>query len=267
MQQMVFGDVTYKITTAILNENVDSFKKSLDFESNVMNMSQFAYYHNRLLCMMINYNRYQMFKYYINKYKNLQLDEVIGYHRGNFKFVKALLKYGVNINVKSMYGCSLLMDATIKGSIDIVKFLLKNGARIDQRCTVTTHRHIHPVREFKPFRSKELGRTALWFAVNMGNLKLVKYLIKMGANADDTLYEAQLLTYNDIGNKEIVHTLAAIQIQKRFRYNREVARSSFKIERAFRGKLPHGPASIIASFLHGPIVNRCRYQSRITLYL
>lgn len=83
---------------------------------------------------------------------------------GHLEMVKFLIDQGANVNSTSDDGHTALHLAARSGNLDIVKYLLELG--VDVNC------------------EQELGRTALHLAAEMGNLDTVKYLIVCGADVN-----------------------------------------------------------------------------------
>lgn len=83
---------------------------------------------------------------------------------GNMKSVKFLLKKGADIECKDVRGCTPLYKAISEGTHpEVVDFLLVNGANIEVKFN---------------------GRTLLHMACERGNLKIVKSLLKKGADIE-----------------------------------------------------------------------------------
>jgi len=82
---------------------------------------------------------------------------------GDINVVKDLLKSGVDIDAKYKYDKTLLHQAAKKNWLDIVKYLVENGANIEAI-------------------DKSDGNTPLHEAVVKNNICVVKYLVESGAN-------------------------------------------------------------------------------------
>jgi ankyrin repeat protein len=51
----------------------------------------------------------------------------------NLEIVKQIINSGIDVNIKSHTGSSILMHMVYKGEIDIVKYLIQNGADINNQ--------------------------------------------------------------------------------------------------------------------------------------
>ena len=81
--------------------------------------------------------------------------------------IKRLLEKGAKVNAANKYGDTpLLMAATRKGDIDVVKLLLEKGAEVDHT------------------NERDGGYTALLYAIARGNLDIVELLIEKGAKVN-----------------------------------------------------------------------------------
>ncbi len=81
---------------------------------------------------------------------------------GDIGIVKALIKMGVNVNVRDEHGSTALIEASLRGYIDIVKLLIKAGADVNL--------------------GGDDGGTALMYA---NNIDIFKYLIVAGADINE----------------------------------------------------------------------------------
>jgi hypothetical protein len=209
--------------------------------------------------------------------------------------IEIVLKYGINpdkiINKRTTALLSIL-ETPDKNTLKNVRLLIKYGANANKRLpwslAQTAGKVMSPIilatsmmprlKDTKVLQAlidaganinyvDLLGRSALSVAINHGNYELVKFLLKNGANVDEIMYDkASQLALHNFESKEIFrilgkYELAARKIQTRVRVNRKNARSTVKTVQAFRGKLPSGPADVIASFLYGPTLPRHRYQT------
>ena len=73
-------------------------------------------------------------------------------------------KKGVDINAKGNYGWTALIYASVNGSLDIVKNLIKQGADINAQ--------------------DDYDGTALMYASRRGYFRIIEYLIKNGADVN-----------------------------------------------------------------------------------
>lgn len=84
--------------------------------------------------------------------------------KGHLNIVKYLLENGAEIDKENGYGWTPLMCASMNGFLDIVKYLVDKGANIEIKT--------------------DSKWTALTFASMEGRLEVVKYLIKSGADVN-----------------------------------------------------------------------------------
>ena len=83
---------------------------------------------------------------------------------GHLEIVKYLVENGADINAKDYEEFTSLIRASINGHLEVVKYLVENGADIN------TKDHV--------------GITPLIYASMLGNFELVKYLIGKGADVN-----------------------------------------------------------------------------------
>ena len=86
---------------------------------------------------------------------------------GDLLSAEMLFENGFDINISDDIGRKPLHEAAFYGHLDVVKFLVHNGAAIDA-----------PIYPF--------GHTALYLAVQKGHYDIVKFLIQYGANINVT---------------------------------------------------------------------------------
>jgi len=110
---------------------------------------------------------------------------------GRIEIVKYLLANGANINKQDWNGNTALILASLRGHIDVVKYLLANGANINQK--------------------DKYGYTALIFASSKGHIEIVKSLLAKGANVNekDNSGGTALIRASQYGHIEIVKYLLA----------------------------------------------------------
>jgi len=112
---------------------------------------------------------------------------------GNAKLVTALLKHGADPDT-SLQGEEALLTASRTGSVNVVKSLLKSGARINAK--------------------DHNNQTALMWAAAEGNLEVVEVLIEAGANIRhqlDTGFTPLLFAVRE-GHEPVVHALLKADI-------------------------------------------------------
>jgi ankyrin repeat protein len=83
---------------------------------------------------------------------------------GNINRVRALVKYGANLNVTTTDNITALMYASFFEHIEIVALLIKAGAKVNIK--------------------NNFNETALRYATANDNIKIVNLLLKSGANID-----------------------------------------------------------------------------------
>jgi len=114
-------------------------------------------------------------------------------YNGEIEIVKYLIDNGANINLQSKhdgkYGFSALTEASRNGHIEVVKYLIDNGADINLQINY--------------------GYTALIEASRNGHIEVIKYLIDNGAdiNIQDRSGKTALIYATDNKNKEIAKYL------------------------------------------------------------
>jgi len=86
-----------------------------------------------------------------------------------------LIKNGADLNFSTPEGKTLLMSASMKNDIEILKLLIKHTDRID-----TQDKEQH---------------TALYYATKVNNIKAVEVLVQSGANISDDIY--MIAIHND----------------------------------------------------------------------
>ncbi|NJK94625.1 MAG: ankyrin repeat domain-containing protein [Bacteroidales bacterium] len=84
--------------------------------------------------------------------------------KGKLDIVKYLVENGADVNVKNNGGMTALNYASCYGKLDIVKYLVENGADVNVK--------------------NNGGMTALMWASEYGDLDIVQYLIENGANVN-----------------------------------------------------------------------------------
>ena len=108
---------------------------------------------------------------------------------GHLEICKLLIKEGVDINAKDKDGITALMEASIMGHTKIVEFLLDSGAEVDAAA------------------SSEV--TALWLAASEGRSDVMKILLDKMADAKNTRVDGitALMTASVGGHVEAVKLL------------------------------------------------------------
>ncbi len=124
----------------------------------------------------------------------------------NFSTIKSLLEEGADINGGEpfvgkdgyCYGFGYpnpIISATKSGNIKLVKFLISNGANINQKNN----------RERSYSHSE--GETALMVAINAGDKEMYEFLIQSGASLDVQDSAGRTILHQVIGNEELVKYL------------------------------------------------------------
>mmetsp|Transcript_22320 Transcript_22320/g.52576 ORF Transcript_22320/g.52576 Transcript_22320/m.52576 type:complete len:914 (-) Transcript_22320:70-2811(-) len=85
---------------------------------------------------------------------------------GHIEICKLLVKEGIDVNAKDKDGITALMEASIMGHDKIVEFLLENGADVNA--------------------AAESEVAAIWLAASEGRTDVMKFLLKNGADATNT---------------------------------------------------------------------------------
>lgn len=108
---------------------------------------------------------------------------------GHLDVCKLLVKEGIDVNAKDKDGITALMEASIMGHDKIVEFLLENGAEVNA------------------VASSEVS--ALWLAASEGRIGVMKLLLKNGADATNTRIDGitALMTASVGGHSEAVQVL------------------------------------------------------------
>ena len=88
---------------------------------------------------------------------------------GHLEIVKYLVENGADINAKDNNGWTSLIHAAYNGHLEVVKYLVENKA------------DINAIGKYFGFD----GLTSLMFASMNGHLEVVKYLVENGANIND----------------------------------------------------------------------------------
>lgn len=108
---------------------------------------------------------------------------------GHLDLCKFLVKEGIDVNAKDKDGITALMEASIMGHGKVVSFLLDNGAEVDASA------------------SSEV--TALWLAASEGKTDIMTTLLKKGADATNARVDGitALMTASVGGHMEAVKQL------------------------------------------------------------
>lgn len=116
--------------------------------------------------------------------------------------IKDLKKDNMLVNHKGNFNCTALYIAAQSGNLKAVRYLIENGANLNQ--------------------VNKLGETPLWVAARNGHLEIVQYLLQNKANVDYTngLNETPLYIAIGRGNFDVVQCLlkhgANVGLAKKF---------------------------------------------------
>ena len=139
---------------------------------------------------------YRSVKYLIQKGANVNSTDGEGCSPLHFvtsvEIAKCLVDSGANVNSKSVPGFVPLNVAIFEGSIEMVKFLVENGAELELGST---------------------GFTSLHFAANFGQLSIAKYLLESGAQIDPKT--ANGTTPFDLATQEGHQEIAKLLLEKK----------------------------------------------------
>jgi ankyrin repeat protein len=142
--------------------------------------------------------------------------------QGDVAQVQALLSRGGDVNARDDAGLTLLMKATIRGQLPLVKLLLQNGARVDETSLREGYSTLFWAAQegrtevavaliVAGARVNELGPqgTPLTRAAELGHLETVRALLDHGAavNGTDSLGETALMKAAEQGQVAIVQLL------------------------------------------------------------
>ncbi|KAG7344063.1 ankyrin repeat domain protein [Nitzschia inconspicua] len=108
---------------------------------------------------------------------------------GNLDICKLLVKEGIDVNAKDKDGITALMEASIMGHEKVVEFLISSGANVNAAA------------------SSEV--TALWLAASEGRVEVMKLLLKKKADASNSRVDGitALITASASGHTEAVKLL------------------------------------------------------------
>ncbi|XP_069104776.1 protein fem-1 homolog C-like [Argopecten irradians] len=112
----------------------------------------------------------------------------------HYPIVQLLVNHGANMNVSTSFGLTLLRHACNSANIDIVKCLVENGASVhqpdDNKNTLLMTAVRGPVELCKILVNNGAsvnattidGYTAMWDAIMLGRLDIVKFFLSVGAS-------------------------------------------------------------------------------------
>ena len=135
----------------------------------------------------------------------------------DLKMVKTIIKYtDFSTNLRNSYGNSPLLAAVAEGSIEIVEFLIQNGANLADitndgkngamiACTTGNYEMLRKLLQFTVHLDQRAnnGSTCLMIAASLGHAKICFELIKRGA----TLLEEALFCAVKSNHLNVVKTL------------------------------------------------------------
>lgn len=128
------------------------------------------------------------------------IHSVVNVPKPNIELIKLLIQHGGNINEIHMNGDSLFMTASMRGHIEIMKYLHDQGADIYYQNLDNGYNALHLAALKNQLESVKLlcsykldsnipnknGSTALILAASEGNYEIIKYLIE-SCKADPTI--------------------------------------------------------------------------------
>lgn len=139
------------------------------------------------------------------------IDEAIS---GNLEKVKEILLKDPSIINKSKYGYTALEYASIKGHLEIVKELLKNGAgpKTGPLYEASKNGHLEIVKylleqKVNPNYQNKYGTTSILLAATEGHINIVKELLKYGADPNLPLSQTPLIRTSRYNKLQIVEEL------------------------------------------------------------
>lgn len=124
-----------------------------------------------VLMLIIQENRDDLFKKYINEFRNIDHQNIYGASAlvmasssSDMEYVAELLKKGANPNIKfNKKNFTILMDASMEGNVELISSLLSYGANINE--------------------VDSTGKSALIYAAIEGHKEVIQVLLKNGANS------------------------------------------------------------------------------------
>jgi ankyrin repeat protein len=134
--------------------------------------------------------------------------------RGDLDKVKVILNdVQANVNAQDSYGRTPLIRASKKGHLEVVKYLLANGANVnansdDALRSASNRGHLEVVRYLVEHGANvnALDDDPLAEASDNGHLEVVKYLVENGANVN-ALNDMALFFASEEGHLEVVKYL------------------------------------------------------------
>jgi ankyrin repeat protein len=184
------------------------------------------------LILACSKGRKEIVKLLIESKVNLDLQDnnndtalIVACQKNRKEIVQELIKAGANLDLQNNDGATGLIYSSVRGYSEIMKKLIKAGAKLDlfdkkggmtaflYGCVVgqTTTKDLIKVTTNINIKSKSrLQETGLMLACDfMGNIEIVKELIKAGANLDlqDTNGETALMRACKHGHEEIIKEL------------------------------------------------------------
>jgi hypothetical protein len=121
--------------------------------------------------------------------QDIKLDLFAAIEKGDQSQVKALLEKGADVNIKSEFGETPLIEAIRSDNIVIIRLLLEKGANLNAR--------------------DDVGLTPFFAAIKSGSIDITKLLLKKGAdvNARDNSGKTPLMLAAERGNLDIAKAL------------------------------------------------------------
>jgi hypothetical protein len=110
--------------------------------------------------------------------------------QGHIECMRELLDWGADIESKSNNGCTALMIAAQQGHIECMRELLERGADLESKSNDTDNAIWIPPAIALIVVPLSMGKTALFFAADNGELNSTRLLLDRGASIDENRVNA-----------------------------------------------------------------------------
>lgn len=152
---------------------------------------------------------------------------------GSQEIIDTFLKEGADLNAKDKYELSALIFAMKYKHMDLAKYLLKKGAKVwkpapvrysKKPITLKIENKVQPgmdkiIEELEKKEVKLRQKTELFYAIEKGDLELVKLLVKKGAPV--------LVTDVDQSRENIIYVMGAKEEERDMLFERATERTSY----------------------------------------